>query len=100
MPRYDALPVNLPPRGPQREVAAQYIGISVGKFDAAKEESAHRTIWKRRADFIKAIQGKTRRDLFRDRSDYWECGCFAVRGGPISMIYSAGTRVEPINDNH
>lgn len=33
MPKYDALPTNLPPRGLQREAAAQYIGISVGKFD-------------------------------------------------------------------
>jgi predicted DNA-binding transcriptional regulator AlpA len=33
MPRYDALPVNLPPRGLSRDAAAQYIGISVGKFD-------------------------------------------------------------------
>jgi predicted DNA-binding transcriptional regulator AlpA len=33
MPRYDALPVNLPPRGLNRDAAAQYIGISVGKFD-------------------------------------------------------------------
>jgi hypothetical protein len=57
MPRYDALPVNLPSRGLQQEAAAQYIGISVGKFDEAKEERAHRTVWKRRADLIKAIQG-------------------------------------------
>lgn len=33
MPRYDALPVNLPPRGLNRVAAAQYIGVSVGKFD-------------------------------------------------------------------
>jgi predicted DNA-binding transcriptional regulator AlpA len=33
MPRYDALPANLPPRGLHREAAAQYIGISPGKFD-------------------------------------------------------------------
>jgi len=33
MPRYDALPANLPPRGLAREAAAQYIGISPGKFD-------------------------------------------------------------------
>jgi hypothetical protein len=33
MPRYNALPVSLPPRGLNREAAAQYIGISVGKFD-------------------------------------------------------------------
>jgi predicted DNA-binding transcriptional regulator AlpA len=33
MPRYDALPTNLPPRGLAREAAAQYIGVSHGKFD-------------------------------------------------------------------
>ena len=33
MPRYDALPVNLPPRGLAREAAAQYVGISPSKFD-------------------------------------------------------------------
>lgn len=29
-----ALAMNLPPRGLSRELAAQYIGVSVGKFDA------------------------------------------------------------------
>jgi predicted DNA-binding transcriptional regulator AlpA len=33
MPRLDALPPNLPPRGLNREAAAQYVGVSVGKFD-------------------------------------------------------------------
>jgi predicted DNA-binding transcriptional regulator AlpA len=33
VPRYDALPSNLPPRGLCREAAAQYVGVSVGKFD-------------------------------------------------------------------
>jgi hypothetical protein len=33
MPRHDALPPSLPPRGLSREAAAQYIGVSVGKFD-------------------------------------------------------------------
>lgn len=33
MPRADALPLSLPPRGLSREVAAQYIGVSAGKFD-------------------------------------------------------------------
>jgi predicted DNA-binding transcriptional regulator AlpA len=33
MPRHDALPPNLPPRGLSREAAAQYIGVGVGKFD-------------------------------------------------------------------
>jgi predicted DNA-binding transcriptional regulator AlpA len=33
MPRHDALPPSLPPRGLSREAAAQYIGISPVKFD-------------------------------------------------------------------
>ncbi len=33
MPRYNALPSTLPPRGLCREAAAAYIGISPGKFD-------------------------------------------------------------------
>jgi hypothetical protein len=33
MPRHDALPPNLPPRGLCRAAAAQYIGISAAKFD-------------------------------------------------------------------
>jgi predicted DNA-binding transcriptional regulator AlpA len=33
VPRHDALPASLPPRGLCREAAAQYIGVSVGKFD-------------------------------------------------------------------
>jgi predicted DNA-binding transcriptional regulator AlpA len=33
MPRHDALPPSVPPRGLSREAAAQYVGVSVGKFD-------------------------------------------------------------------
>jgi hypothetical protein len=33
VPRYDALPPGLPPRGLNREAAAQYVGIGVGMFD-------------------------------------------------------------------
>ena len=33
MPRSNALPHNLPPRGLCREAVAQYIGISATKFD-------------------------------------------------------------------
>jgi predicted DNA-binding transcriptional regulator AlpA len=33
MPRYNALPPNLAPRGLNREAAAQYVGVSPGKFD-------------------------------------------------------------------
>jgi predicted DNA-binding transcriptional regulator AlpA len=57
MPRYDALPVNLPPRGLQREAAAQYIGVSVGKFDEMVSDGRMpkplridgRKVWDRRA---------------------------------------------------
>jgi predicted DNA-binding transcriptional regulator AlpA len=33
MPRYGALPPNLPPRGLHREAAAEYVGVSPTKFD-------------------------------------------------------------------
>lgn len=33
MPRHNALPANLAPRGLAREAAAQYVGISPTKFD-------------------------------------------------------------------
>ena len=33
MPRYDALPASLPPRGLAREAAAQYVGVGPTKFD-------------------------------------------------------------------
>lgn len=33
MPRYDALPPQLAPRGLCREAAAQYVGVSAAKFD-------------------------------------------------------------------
>lgn len=33
MPRHDALPPSLPPRGLCREAAAQYVGVSHSKFD-------------------------------------------------------------------
>ena len=33
MPRHDALPLSLPPRGLCRVTAAQYLGISAGTFD-------------------------------------------------------------------
>jgi predicted DNA-binding transcriptional regulator AlpA len=57
MPRYDALPVNLPPRGLQRAAAAQYVGISVGKFDEMVADGRMpkplqidgRKVWDRRA---------------------------------------------------
>ncbi len=38
MPRHDALPLSLPPRGLAREVAAQYLGISTTKFDAMVQD--------------------------------------------------------------
>ncbi len=33
MPKFDALPANLTPRGLCRVAAAQYVGISTGMFD-------------------------------------------------------------------
>ena len=33
MPRHNALPANLPPRGLGREAAAQYVGVSPSTFD-------------------------------------------------------------------
>lgn len=33
MPRHDALPPNLPPRGLCREASAQYVGVGATKFD-------------------------------------------------------------------
>ena len=38
MPRYDALPPSLPPRGLAREASAQYVGVSAGKFDEMVED--------------------------------------------------------------
>jgi hypothetical protein len=38
MPRYDALPASLPPRGLSREAAAQYVGVSPVKFDEMVED--------------------------------------------------------------
>lgn len=57
MPRYDALPTNLPPRGLCREAAAQYVGVSPVKFDALIVDGRMphplridgRVVWDRRA---------------------------------------------------
>lgn len=57
MPRHDALPPNLPPRGLCREAAAQYIGVSGGKFDEMIGDGRMpmplridgRNVWDRRA---------------------------------------------------
>lgn len=38
MPRYDALPPNLPPRGLCREAAARYVGVSPVTFDKMVED--------------------------------------------------------------
>jgi hypothetical protein len=56
VPRYDALPANLPPRGLSREAAAQYIGISPVKFDEMTKDGRMpkpkridgRKVWDRR----------------------------------------------------
>jgi predicted DNA-binding transcriptional regulator AlpA len=57
MPRYDALPPSLPPRGLSREAAAAYIGVSAGKFDEMTKDGRMpkakridgRKVWDRRA---------------------------------------------------
>ncbi|WP_293676548.1 XRE family transcriptional regulator [uncultured Phenylobacterium sp.] len=57
MTRADALPLSLPPRGLGREIAAQYLGVSVGKFDAmvadgrmpAPKRIDARKVWDREA---------------------------------------------------
>ena len=38
MPRHDALPPNLPPRGLTRPAAAAYVGVGVTKFDEMVED--------------------------------------------------------------
>ncbi|GAA0569522.1 hypothetical protein GCM10009099_04020 [Caenispirillum bisanense] len=40
MPRYDALPPSLQPRGLSREAAAGYVGVSPGTFDKLVSEGA------------------------------------------------------------
>lgn len=57
MPRHDALPPNLPPRGLSREAAAQYVGVGVTKFDELVDDGRMpkaipvdgRKVWDRRA---------------------------------------------------
>jgi len=57
VPRYEALPTSLPPRGLSREAAAQYVGVSGGKFDQMVEDERMpqairidgRKVWDRRA---------------------------------------------------
>jgi hypothetical protein len=57
MPRHNALPPNLPPRGLCRVAAAQYIGISASKFDELVADGRMppavridaRRLWDRRA---------------------------------------------------
>jgi predicted DNA-binding transcriptional regulator AlpA len=57
MPRQDLLPQSLPPRGLSRGAAAQYIGISAGKFDQMTKDGRMpepiridgRKVWDRRA---------------------------------------------------
>lgn len=38
MPRHDALPPNLPPRGLSRSEAAAYVGVGITKFDEMVED--------------------------------------------------------------
>ncbi len=57
MPRYDALPSNLPPRGLNREAAAAYVGVGPTKFDEMVQDGRmpqpkkidSRKIWDRHA---------------------------------------------------
>lgn len=57
VPRYNALPPSLPPRGLSREAAAQYVGISAVKFDEMVEDGRMpkakridgRKVWDRQA---------------------------------------------------
>lgn len=79
MPRRDALPPSLPPRGLSREMAAQYIGISVGKFDQMTRDGRMpqairidgRKVWDRCAldrCFDLLTRGRSRSDA----GDGWE----------------------------
>ncbi len=71
MPRHDALPPSLPPRGLSREAAAQYVGVSVGKFDQMSRDGRMpkairidgRKVWDRCAldDAFDALSGGARR---------------------------------------
>jgi predicted DNA-binding transcriptional regulator AlpA len=70
MPRHDALPLSLPPRGLSREAAAQYTGIGVGMFDRLVKDGrlpkpiriGGRKVWDRHAvdDAIDRLSGTTR----------------------------------------
>jgi len=75
MPRHDALPPNLPPRGLCREAAAQYVGVSAGKFDEMVGDGRMptaipvdgRKVWDRRAldrafDQLSGADGDTAND--------------------------------------
>ena len=46
MARHDALPPNLPPRGLNRAVAAAYIGVSIGTFDAMVADGRMPAAWR------------------------------------------------------
>ncbi len=50
MARYDALPPNLPPRGLCRVGAAQYVGISPGKFDELVTDGLRKAAARRLAE--------------------------------------------------
>lgn len=65
--KYDALPINLPPRGLCREAAARYVGVSPTKFDELVQDGRMpkpkridgRNVWDRSAlDFaFEALPG-------------------------------------------
>ena len=80
MPRHDALPPSLPPRGLSREAAAQYVGVSVGKFDQMTKDGRMpkpiridgRKVWDRRAldQAFDALGGGKRKAVGGSWEDY------------------------------
>ena len=80
MARTDALPTSLPPRGLSREIAAQYIGVSAGKFDELVRDHRMpppkridgRKVWDRSAldEFFFALPDD--REVARPADDPWD----------------------------
>jgi len=78
MPRFDALPPNLPPRGLCREAAAQYIGISPTKFDEMVADGRMpyavpidgRKVWDRCAIDLAFVKLSDHRDEAKDANEW------------------------------
>jgi predicted DNA-binding transcriptional regulator AlpA len=78
--RHQELPANLPPRGLSRSAAAEYIGISTGKFDELVGDGRMpaairidgRVVWDRFAidRAFDALNPGSQRDC--SQRDYWE----------------------------